>query len=269
MPDPSGLYAPLDVSAVPVLLSFVVDLLAPGTDDLFPELFGNTIDFFWESSGREVQQGKGLQSSLGFGQALLFFSKLLKGMHHTHYANRLRVVQLLETIHDHGLFDLVARHIILMDPTETDFDSEDIDGNETILSYMDSLLENIKKFAPTRLREAHFTKWILDWENIMNFLLLRQAMLNLPDSDAIHFRACIDQWYEVGEALGLRDRIKATRDLRISCFNLRCPDPNPLGGARLVCSLCYVTMYCSYRCQKQDWLGNGSSDSHRRLCSGR
>ena len=116
---------------------------------------------------------------------------------------------------------------------------------------IDRLLENIKKLAPARLREAHFTKWIPDWENVMHFLLLRQAMLNVSNSDAIHFRACIDQWYEVGEALGLRDTIKATRDVWISCFNPRCPDPNPLGGARLVCSLCGATMYCSQRCQKQ------------------
>ena len=49
-------------------------------------------------------------------------------MHHTHYANRLRVVQLLEAIYDHGLFDLVARHIIIMEPGETNLDSEDIGG---------------------------------------------------------------------------------------------------------------------------------------------
>lgn len=73
MPDTSGLYDPLDISAVPVLLGFVVDLLAPGTDDLYPTIFRNTINRFWESLGRHFQQEKELQNTLAFGRVLLFF----------------------------------------------------------------------------------------------------------------------------------------------------------------------------------------------------
>lgn len=69
----SGLYPPLDISAVPVLLRFVVDLIAPGTDDLFPTLFGNTIDRFWGAPGQEFEQEARFDNILSFGQVLHYF----------------------------------------------------------------------------------------------------------------------------------------------------------------------------------------------------
>lgn len=126
-----------------------------------------------------------------------------------------------------------------------------VDENQEILSYVASLLENIKKFVPVRLLETYFGKWILDWDKIMRFLSLRQVMARGADSEATHSRVCIETWYNVGDALGIRARIKVARDLRLSCSYSRCPDPISLGGASRVCSLCGVNAYCSQRCQNQ------------------
>jgi hypothetical protein len=46
-------YQPLDVSALPVLLEFVVALAQTGTEDLLPSLFGRTIRRIWDDLVKE------------------------------------------------------------------------------------------------------------------------------------------------------------------------------------------------------------------------
>ncbi|CAE6422308.1 unnamed protein product [Rhizoctonia solani] len=210
--DPRS-HGPLEIGAIAVLLNFVTKVMQPGVEIFVPSLFGLTLDRIWDALD---SLNAGGQETVGhIGAILSLFGRLVEPLNHTYYANRVAVLELVKTLAERDLLDMIARTMLLLEPYSVE-PSPAYDKNMEFLENATALVLYLESVVPKHLLESQFVYYLFNWIKVdQHFFALERLFSQGISPYARHFQACRRVWYQISESLAIESRIKK---LRFSCF---------------------------------------------------
>ncbi|KAL5639432.1 hypothetical protein ACGC1H_006815 [Rhizoctonia solani] len=258
--DPRS-HAPLDISAIPVLLHFIVNVMQDGAEIFLPPLVGLTLDRVWDALHDVNADTQETVSHVGLIMSM--FQKLVRPLNHTYHAGTVAIRELVKTLAERILPDVIAYAMFLLEPflikpSPAYVRCMDFLENVTILFFQ---LDDI---APRDLMELHFMPYCFDWIKVdRHLVVLEQLLSHSVSPHAGYYQACRRVWYQILHCLAIEPRIKELSDARHACSYPRCAIPTPWNIGWLGYDPLSDRIYCSVRCQVKDReIGDLQNNTH-------
>ncbi|EUC55286.1 hypothetical protein RSOL_107920 [Rhizoctonia solani AG-3 Rhs1AP] len=247
------IYGPVPIVMLSTLLEFVAPNLAMDVEDLLPSVFGATLRRLWESlRGEEFNY-----DPLVIGVALTFeqFKVMFKSFQERNIS-RPAIAKILEELFENSFFDLIASLFMLLHP-DAEGDRMVENTNFNLIQTTKAMVDELSMATPRELIETHFRNYALSYIKV--YYHFDQLYSCIDPKDRIehpcprgkHYKACLEMWADLVVILGQDVTIMQVRQRSSVCMYKQCQDPTGLSrlGAIYACPRCFISSYCSTRCQ--------------------
>ncbi|CAE6528490.1 unnamed protein product [Rhizoctonia solani] len=232
------------VLSLSAILEFVVRFAQPGTDEPYPQLFTETINFLWdEIDGDEQVEGDKIGNILYVFHCLVkLLDELPNGMISTKRT-------LVEGLAESDLACFIAWLIVLR-RSAMEKSQLERDRNQYLFATIRAFFDRLRKKIPRDILMSSFNENLDDWMRYRDHLMCGGW----------------DVWRGITESLEQDLKLHAIIDWPIECSYARCFHSSLMCGPRFICSGCGAA-YCSSRCQTMDWVYAHGGTEHKKKCT--
>ncbi|CAE6525747.1 unnamed protein product [Rhizoctonia solani] len=246
-------FAPLCLWRTGVVWRFVTQSIQPGSEDLFPALFGGTMGCIW----RGIEEGDLKPPDIveKAGSVFASLGKIITPLNHPNHPNGAVVEDLVAELEKHDFIELLARLIILLKPGEARSTLDrSVSRNTMFINNTLFLVRTLAQAAPTMLLGNRLRQQAGDWSK-MNCKLLMYELLGPSHAPKAHkalHRESKELWAEIAQILELN--LWTGTLARHDCSYSRCPYGKGILPVEFMCTRChdFSFRYCSTQCQMRD-----------------
>ncbi|KAG8728457.1 hypothetical protein FRC11_011030 [Ceratobasidium sp. 423] len=243
-------FVPLCLWRTGVLWWFVTQSIQPGSEDLFPALFGGTMGCIWrgiEAGSLKptdiVEEAGGVFASLG---------KLIKPLNHPNHPNGATIEELVAELEKHDFVELLARLIVLLKPGDAKSTLDrNVSRNTMFINNTLFLVRTLAQVAPTMLLGNRLKQRVSDWSKMNNKLLMYEFLgpSHAPKAHKELHRESKELWANIAQFLELN--LWTGTLVQYKCSYSRCPYGMGVLPIEFGCTRChdFSFRYCSTQCQ--------------------